>query len=282
MPSVALETTLLLHGLPTEQSLPVYDELAAIVRAAGASPRAMAVFNGALASDLSRCQLEALLAGPPTPKINTSTLGSTIHGGGNGATTVSTTMELAAAVGIRIFATGGLGGVHKGFAEHLDISADLAAFARFPVAVVTSGCKSILDVAATREQLETLGVPVIGYRTSEFPAFYSRRSGLGVDARFDEPRDLGRFLIKELCRTNRGVVVANPIPQEAELDDGKFAAWLAQAEQEASARGVVGRAVTPYILGALHRISDGATLRANIALVKSNAKLAAELAVAMA
>lgn len=285
---VALETTLLLHGVPQELGVSLFDELSKIVRDAGAEPRAMAVFNGKPVTNLSRCQLEAMLAGPSASKINTSSMGviaddawrgtRTQHG----ATTVSTTMELAAMAGIRVFATGGLGGVHKGYATQLDISADLMAFTRFPVAVVTSGCKSILDVMATREMLETLGVPVVGYQTSNFPAFYSRDAGCGVDARFDDAAELARYVRHELARTCRGVVVANPIPEADELGSAEFAGWLAAAEGEATARGASGRAVTPIVLNALHRLSGGRTLAANVALVKNNAKLAAELAAGIA
>jgi pseudouridine-5'-phosphate glycosidase len=288
-PRVALETTLLLHGVPPDQALPMYDDLAAIVTAAGAQPRAMAVLDGRPVSDLSRCQLQAMLAGPSASKINTSSMGVVADAWwrgqgpsrGHGATTVSTTMEMAAMAGIRVFATGGLGGVHKGYGTHWDVSADLYAFTRFPVAVVTSGCKSILDVQATREMLETLGVPVIGYRTDRFPAFYTRDGGCGVDARFDDAATLAAFVRHEMARTCRGVVIANPIPEADEIDPVKFAGWLAQAEAEAAAKGATGRAVTPAVLGALHRLSGGATLKANIALVRHNVAVAAEVAVAM-
>jgi pseudouridine-5'-phosphate glycosidase len=190
-------------------------------------------------------------------------------------------MELAARAGLSVFATGGLGGVHMGYGQRLDISADLAAFTRFPVAVVTSGVKSILDVVSTREALETLGVCVVGFRTDRFPAFYLRESEAGVDARFDDERELAAFLKAELARAGRGVVVANPIPAEHELPRDLWQAWLAQAVSDTAELAASGRDVTPALLGRLHALSGGRTLAANIELVKSNARLAARLAAAM-
>lgn len=279
LPRVALETTLLLHGVPAADALPLFDSLVATVKANGAHPRALGLFDGQPVDGLTRCQLAAMLAGPAVAKTNTATLGALMAKRAHGATTVSTTMELAASRGIRLFATGGIGGAHKQWATHGDISADLAALARFPVAVVTSGCKSILDVLATREMLETLGVPVIGYQTSSFPAFYQRDGGCDVDARFDDAEQLGRYCAHELARTGRGIVIASPVPEAEELAPDQFALWLSQAEEHAAARGAVGRAVTPIVLGALHQLSGGATLRANIALVQRNCEVAAQVAV---
>lgn len=288
-PLVALETTLLLHGVPRAGALALAVELDAIVRSEGAAPALVGVLRGRAIVGMSRGELESLLALPPaeSPKLNAATLGLALASGGSGATTVSTTLELAAGAGVRVFATGGLGGVHKGFAARPDVSADLAALARYPVAVVTAGCKSILDVVATRELLETLGVPVVGWRTERFPAFYSRDGGVPVDARFDDEARLGAYLAAELLRPGRlarGIVVANPIGAGDEIPEGTFAAWLAEAEARAAAgpAPASGRDITPRVLAALHEVSGGATLRANIALVKQNARLAARLAAAMA
>ena len=209
---VALETTLLLHGVPRGEALPLAAELAAIVRKHGANPALVGVLKGQPVVGMSDAQLRELLAEADVPKLNSASLGVALARGGSGATTVSTTMELAAGAGVRVFATGGLGGVHRGLTQRLDISADLMAFTRFPVAVVTAGCKSLLDVINTREMLETLGVPVIGYRTDRFPAFYTRDGGVGVDARFDDAAELANYLDRELNRAARGVVVCNPIP----------------------------------------------------------------------
>lgn len=281
-PRVALESTLLLHGVPKDAALPLADALDQLVRGAGAWPALVAVIGGRGVVGVSRDQLAGLLVQPAVAKLNTSSLGVALARKQSGATTVSTTMELAAAAGVRVFATGGLGGVHRGYGEHLDISTDLMALTRFPVAVVASGCKSILDVPSTRELLETLGVPVIGWQTDRFPAFYQRDGGVGVDARFDDMDELAAFARSELVRTGRGMVIANPIPVAAEIPASQWLMWLAEAEQRARAEGATGRDVTPAILNAVHAISGGATLKANIALVKSNALVAARLAVAMA
>ncbi len=281
-PRVALETTLLIHGVPREQAVPLNRELGEIVRARGAVPALVGVVAGVPTVGVSDEGLAAMLAAPRVPKINTATLGLAAHRKWHAATTVSATMELAAAAGVRVFATGGLGGVHRDLAKRLDISADLGAFTRFPIAVVTSGCKSLLDVIATRELLESLGIPVVGFQTDRFPAFYLRDSGVGVDERFDDLADLGRFVRSELARTSRGIVVCNPIPVAHELDASDWSIWMANAADRARDKGAAGREVTPAVLGALHEISGGKTLAANLALVKSNTDVAAQLAVEIA
>jgi len=276
--SVALETTLLVHGVPNDAARALADELSDIVRTRGADPTLIGVLDGEPIVGMNSDELARLLDADEVPKLNAANLGVALHNGSHGATTVGTTMELAARAGIRVFATGGLGGVHRGAAQSFDISSDLAALTRFPVAVVASGVKSILDVEATRETLETLGVPVIGFGTDLFPSFYFRGSGAGVDARFDDPDELGAYLDTELARTGRGVVVANPIAPEHELDKDAWDGWVGEAQRRVEDAGIRGRAVTPAILAQLHDISGHATLRANIALVKSNAELAARIA----
>lgn len=279
--SVALETTLLMHGVPRASALALADELDAICRAGGASPALVGVVLGTPTVGMTREELVAMLATAEVSKANSANLGLFIHRREYAATTVSATMELAASAGVRVFATGGIGGVHKGFGTRLDISGDLAALARHPVAVVSSGVKSLLDIAATREALEALGVCVVGFGTDEFPAFYLRGSGAGVDARFDDVGDLAAFIRHELARRGSGILVCNPIPQSDELDSGAFASWLEQAEAGATGAGASGRAVTPAVLSELHRLSSGATLHANLALVRSNTALAARLATAL-
>ncbi|MFZ4429678.1 MAG: pseudouridine-5'-phosphate glycosidase [Phycisphaerales bacterium] len=278
---VALETTLLIHGVPRGEGAKLAAELEAIVASEGATPLCVGIIEGVPVVGLSRDQLATLLAKDSVAKANTANMGVLLHRRRDGATTVSTTMECAAAAGVRVFATGGLGGVHMGYGQRLDISADLAAFTRFPVAVVTSGVKSILDVVSTREALETLGVCVVGFRTDRFPAFYLRESEAGVDARFDDERELASFVKAELARTGRGIVVANPIPAEHELPRDLWQTWLAQAVRDTADVAASGRDVTPALLGRLHALSGGRTLTANIELVKSNARLAAKLAAAM-
>lgn len=272
---VALETTLLVHGVPRSEGAALAAELAGIVKGQGARPAVIGVHRGRAIVGLSDGELAEMLAADSVAKVNTANLGVAMHRGQHAATTVSTTMELAAAAGIRVFATGGIGGVHAGYGTHLDISADLAAFTRFPVAVVTSGVKSLLDVESTREALETMGVPVIGHQTDVFPAFYLRASGSTVDARFDDADELAEFVAAEMTRTGRGVVVANPIPVEEEIAVADWEKWIDEARRELGARG---RDVTPQILARLHAISGGRTLRANLALVRANAALAARLA----
>lgn len=279
---MALETTLLVHGVPRTDAPALARDLAAVVRAEGAEPAFVGVVAGKPTVGMTTDEIAALLAAVDVPKANSTNLGVCILRAQHAATTVSATMELASGAGVRVFATGGIGGVHRGYAESLDISADLGAFTRFPVAVVSSGVKSILDVEATREALETLGVPVVGFRADAFPAFYRRASAARVDARFDDEADLARFLHAELARTRRGVLVANPIPEADELDETAWRGWLREADRRARDEGATGRDVTPRVLALLHEISGGATLRANIALVRSNARLAARLARVMA
>lgn len=279
--SVALESTLLLHGVPRDSALPLFDELEAIVGSEGAHAATIGVLHGRPVVGLSRDELAELLDAGPVAKLNTANLGVALHRAHHGATTVSATMELAALAGVRVFATGGLGGVHRGYGEHWDVSADLFALTQFPVGVVASGVKNLLDVGATREFLETLGVPVLGFRTERFPAFYFRESPASVDASFDDEAELAAYLRAELGRTGRGVLVCNPIPPEAELDRHAWDGWLASAEAQARQGGASGRGVTPAVLGALHGVSGGATLRANLALVRSNAALGARLALKM-
>jgi pseudouridine-5'-phosphate glycosidase len=296
---VALETTLLVHGVPLESARPLARRLAEVVRAEGSEPALVGVVGGRAVVGMSDEELEEVLAAAREdgglgakniPKLNTGNLGVALFHKTHGATTVSATMELAAAAGVRVFATGGLGGVHPtlvGSAPHFDISADLGSFARFPVAVVTSGVKSILDLAATRELLETLGVCVVGYQTDDFPAFYMRRADKNagpigaVDVRFDDLDELAAFVRFELKRSGRGIVVCNPIPVEHEISLIDWRRWLAAAEGRAHAQGASGRAVTPAVLGALHEVSGGATLKANVALVENNAQVAGAMAARM-
>ena len=278
--SVALETTLLVHGVPPIAARPLAAELDAIILAEGASPALVGMVAGRPVVGMTGEELGLLLdsADRGVPKANTSNLGVLMHRGSHAATTVSATMELASAAGVRVFATGGIGGVHKGYGTHWDVSSDLFALTRFPVCVVASGVKNLLDVASTREMLETLGVPVIGFRTDRFPAFYLRDGQAGVDARFDDPDLLADYVDAELARTGRGILVCNPIPPDAELDPQAWSRWIADAEAMARGSGASGRSVTPAVLGALHQVSLGKTLEANLDLVRSNAGLAARIA----
>jgi pseudouridine-5'-phosphate glycosidase len=277
--AVGLETTLLVHGVPRGQGERLARELSEIVREAGAMPAFVGIFHGRGVVGMDFNELNEVLLEEHVEKANTANMGVLMHRGQHGATTVSATMELCAAAGVRLFATGGIGGAHTGYGERWDVSSDLAALARFPVAVVASGVKSLLDVTATREMLETLGVPVVGFRTDKFPAFYLRDGGCSVDAVFEDEGELARYLAAELRRTSRGILVVNPIAEADEITRRDWDRWMAQAEKRVG--GAVGRNVTPRVLAALHEVSGGATLRANLALVRRNAKLAGALAATM-
>lgn len=295
--AVALETTLLAHGVPRESAWGLQERIAGAVRAGGGEPVLVGVLYGTAIAGMDEGDLRNLLEWRGR-KLNTSNLGLALEGcftnlDSYGATTVSTTVEIAAAAGVSFMATGGLGGVHKGYGAKWDVSADLLAIARHPVAVVCSGVKGLLDVEATREMLETLGVPVVGFRTAAFAAFYQReaRGGgaggrVGVDACFNEVGALARFVRAELARTGRGMVICHPIAEEFEIAAGRWEAWLLEAEgrveAEAKAHGMsgagLGRDATPMVLRALHEVSGGETLRANVELVVGNAGLAGALA----
>ncbi|MFI4892184.1 MAG: pseudouridine-5'-phosphate glycosidase [Phycisphaerales bacterium JB058] len=277
-PAVALETTILVHGLPPEQALAVGEQLENAVKESGSNPALIGVVDGSPVVGMTHDELKRLTDAGSVPKLNTSNLGHALFARSHGATTVSTTMELAERSGIRVFATGGIGGVHKDYHLTPDISADLFALTRHRVAVVTSGCKNILDIPATREMLETLGVPVVGYQTDVFPAFYQRRTDLPVDATFDDASELADYLAFELARHKRGVVVANPIPEADEIDQNQWDEWLTKAHSLPSVKAATGRDATPALLAEVHRLSDGKTVEANIALALSNARLAGKLA----
>jgi pseudouridine-5'-phosphate glycosidase len=278
-PAVALETALLTHGVPAAEAPALARTLARDVRSRGCEPAFTALLDGQAIVGLTDDEITRLLSPPGAVKLNSGNLGPALHLKSTGSTTVSATLELAAAAGLRVIATGGIGGVSPGPAAGLDISADLAAITRFPLAVVCSGVKGIHDVPATRETLESLGVCVVGFGTDRFPAFYVRDGGADVDARFDEIRDLARFLRFELARTGRGVLVVCPIDAASEIPPAEFASWLARANE---APGLpAGRARTPALLARLHDLSAGRTLAANIALVRTNALLAAGLSAAM-
>lgn len=282
MTRVALESTLVAHGLPYPDNLEVGRALEADVRAAGAVPATVAVIDGAVCVGLDDAQLERIArGGADVAKAGAADLAAVIARGGTAATTVSATAVLAARAGIRLFATGGIGGVHRGDAG--DVSSDLATLAATPIAVVSAGPKAILDIPRTAEALESLGVLVVGYRTDELPAFYTRSSGVPLDHRADDPAAIARILRVRFDELGQGgVLVANPIPEDAALDDGVVRAAVDAALEAAAARGVRGKALTPLLLAELARVTGGASVAANRALARANARLAAEIAVCYA
>lgn len=283
-PVVALESTIISHGMPWPQNAETALRVEAAVREHGAVPATIAVIDGRLKAGLSRAQIESLAQqGLAVPKASRRDLPLLIARGATGATTVAATMIVAALAGIRVFATGGIGGVHRGAETSFDISADLQELARTSVAVVCAGAKAILDLPLTLEYLETQGVPVLGYGTDELPAFYSRESGLKLPARVDTPAALAAVLhAKWQAGLEGGVVIANPIAPEHEIPQPRIAGYIAQALAEAQAQGVAGAAVTPFLLARVSALTGGASLKANIELVLSNARLAAQVAGALA
>jgi len=282
VPVVAFESTIISHGFPYPANVECALECERICREAGAVPATIAVLSGRPCVGLTREQIEHLATAKGIAKVSRRDLGVVVAQGADGATTVAGTMVLAAMAGIRVFATGGIGGVHRGAQRSFDVSADLLELARTPVAVVCAGAKSVLDLGLTLEVLETHGVPVIGYRTDEFPAFYSRTSGLGVDVRCETPGEIAEILrARESLGLGGGVVIANPIPPEHEIERATLDGWTDRALQEAHESGVRGKNVTPFLLARLHALSAGATEEANKQLVWSNAALAARIAAAL-
>ena len=280
-PVVALETTVVTHGLPHPDGVATALSLERIVRESGATPATIGIIGGAIRIGLSRTELEQLATTPNVVKVNLSNLAAVVSSGQPGSTTVAATMAAAHANEIRVFATGGIGGVHRDASESGDISADLTALSRIPVAVVSAGAKAILDLPRTVEMLETLGVPVFGLGTDEFPAFYRRSTGLPVDRRYDSITELASAVRLHLSLgLGTGVLIANPIPIANEMASELYDRALHTALSEAETRGVRGRAVTPFLLDRMRAITGGDSVRANLALLEHNAQVAAALAVA--
>ena len=281
-PIVALESTIITHGMPYPQNLEMASNVEAVIRANGAVPATIAIMDGKFCVGLGADDLERLAkAGGNAAKASRRDVSALLVNKQIAGTTVATTMQIAAAAGIKVFATGGIGGVHRGAEETFDISADLEELSRTPVAVVCAGAKSILDIPTTLEVLETNGVPVLGYRTDDFPAFWARSSGLKVDHRFDDVADIARVLEKQIELGLGGLLVANPIPEDAALDPKAIEARILQAVTQAEAEGVGRKEATPYLLKRIFELTEGKSLVANIALVENNAKVAAQIAVAL-
>jgi pseudouridine-5'-phosphate glycosidase len=283
-PVVALESTIVSHGLPRPDNLRIAREIEQAVRDAGAVPATIAVVDGSARIGLDDDALTWIATRDDVVKVSTRDLATLVARGGSGATTVAATSHLAARAGITVFATGGLGGVHRDARSTWDESADLQSLATTPVAVVCAGVKSILDVPATLERLETLGVPVIGYRTDAFPGFYLSDSGHPVDWRVDSPEEVAAVLAARtrLGTGDRGLVLANPLPKTEQVDPALHDELLRNGLRAAELSGVRGKDVTPFLLEFFHRESDGVTLEANIRIILRNAGLAADVAAAAA
>jgi pseudouridylate synthase len=282
-PIVALESTIISHGLPQPQNLEVARQIEDRVRAGGAVPATIAVVAGQVRIGLNDAALEAIATRPDVVKASSRDLAVITAGGGYAATTVAATAHLASLVGIPLFATGGLGGVHRGALESWDESADLIALARLPITVVCAGVKSILDIPATLERLETLGVGLVGYQTNQFPGFYLTDSGFTIEHRVDTPEAVAAIIRAraEIGTDRSALVVAHALPVADQIDPALHDSLLTGGMAAAQAAGITGKGATPFLLEYFHRISEGETLRANIDIILNNALLAAQIASAL-
>jgi len=278
--AVALESTVIAHGLPRPQNLQTAQRLETVVRESGAVPATIAILDGKLSVGLNDDQLQLLAGGDDIRKISTRDISIAVARGWNGATTVASTIWIAHRAGIKVFATGGIGGVHRGSLP--DVSADLPELARTPIVVVCSGAKIVLDLPATREWLETHGITVVGYQCDELPAFYSRQSGLPIDVRAESPEDVAAvFNAQRSLKLDSALLVVVPVLAEFEVPAEELQRTLVTALEDAEWKGITGAALTPFLLSQMAERSGGATLRANIALLENNARVAAEIAIAV-
>ena len=278
-PVVALESTIISHGMPFPQNLETALEVESIIRKEGAIPATIAVVEGRIKIGLSNLELEQFAQGTKTVKVSSRDLPLAISQKQDGGTTVAATMICARMAGISIFVTGGIGGVHRGSEKTMDISGDLMELARTNVAVVCAGIKSILDIPRTLEYLETQGVPVIGYRTDEFPAFYTTTSGYSVQSRINTAEEIARCMkVKWELGLEGGLVIANPVLREDAMDEEVIEEAITKSLKEASEKGIDGKAVTPFLLERISQLTDGESLKTNIALVCNNALVGAKIA----
>ncbi len=281
-PIVALESTIITHGMPYPGNIEMAEGVEQIIRDQGAVPATIAVIHGTLHIGLEKEQLEALAQTTDAMKVSRADIAFAIAERRTGATTVAATMIAAARAGIRVFATGGIGGVHKGAEETFDISADLTELAKTGVIVVCAGAKAILDIPKTLEVLETNGVPVVTFGSEEFPAFWSRSSGLPSPLSLNSPAAIANFqTTREQLGIDGGMLIANPVPAEDEIPREEMEIYINRAISHAEREDITGKAVTPFLLGDIFRLTDGRSLATNIALVRNNAQLAAEIAVAL-
>ncbi|MBU9711146.1 pseudouridine-5'-phosphate glycosidase [Evansella tamaricis] len=281
-PIVALESTIISHGMPYPQNVKMAKQVEQIIREQDAIPATIALMDGKIKVGLSEEELEKLAMEDGVTKVSRRDLPVVLARGNTGATTVAATMICANLAGIEVFVTGGIGGVHRGAEETMDISADLQELAKTNVAVVCAGAKSILDIGLTLEYLETYGVPVIGYQTDDFPAFYTQKSGFGVDVNVESAEEAARMLrTKWDLGLQGGVVVGNPVPETFEMEQHVVDGIIEDALSEARDQGITGKETTPFLLSRLKDISKGETLKTNIALVENNARVGGQLAVAL-
>ncbi len=279
---VALESTIIAHGMPYPENVETALELEDIIRNEGAIPATIAIINGEIKIGLTEAEIKMLGQAKNVRKVSRRDYPVVLAEKGHGATTVAGTMIAASLAGIKIFVTGGIGGVHRGAAETFDISADLQELNQTDVVVVSAGVKSILDIGLTLERLETLGVPVLGYQTDEFPAFYTRQSGFAVDKRVDRPATAAAIIkAKYQLGLSGGILIANPVPHAAEIDPELIDAAIQSALSLATKKNVSGKKLTPFLLDKIKEITKGKSLTTNIGLVRHNAKVGAQIAVAL-
>ena len=282
-PVLALESTIIAHGMPYPENLEFAREAEALALENGATPATVAILDGQVCIGLDEAQLTQLATDPSVGKVATREIALTLAQKGNGATTVSATMKLSHLAGIKVFATGGIGGVHRGAEDDMDVSADLIELSRTPVMVISAGAKAILDLPRTLEYLETMSVPVIGYQTDDFPAFYSRRSGLPIPQRLDEVEMIaGTFANQSSLGISSGLLIANPVPENIEISYDEMRVHIDTALRDARAQGILGKALTPFLLGRIVELTGGRSLVTNRALALNNVKLGAKIAVSLA
>jgi pseudouridine-5'-phosphate glycosidase len=279
LPVVALESTIMSHGLPRPRNLEVAHQLEAMLVEAGVTPATVGVVGGRPIVGLSSGEVEILASSPDVAKVGVRELPLVMAGGGHGATTVASTAVLARRAGIRVFATGGIGGVHRGAGQTFDESADLSVLGRTPITVVCAGVKSVLDVPATLERLETLGVTVVGFKTTTMPGFFVADSGFSLEWSVHSPAEVGKIMAAaDSLGLESAVVVANPVPRDHQLEPATHEALLFEAVQAAESGGIQGKAVTPFLLDHIYRASGGASLEANVWAVRNNVVVAGQIA----
>lgn len=282
-PVVALESTILSHGMPYPENVAFANQVEKIIREGGAVPATTAIIGGKLVVGLTSEQLEIMCKAENVGKVSRRDVAVYLANGQTGATTVATTMLIASLAGIRVFATGGIGGVHRGAQETFDISADLQEFAHTPVAVVSAGCKSILDIGLTLEYLETMGVPVLGYKTENFPAFYCSESGYKVDYKLSGAEEAAKIMkTKWDLGLEGGMIIANPIPEEFALDYDEMEKVILKALEAAKENNIKGKATTPFLLAYIKDATEGVAFNSNVQLALNNAKIGAEIACELA
>ncbi len=278
-PVVALESTVITHGMPYPENIKTAKELEEIITTLGAVPATIAILGGKIKVGISKEEIELLAQEEKVEKVSRRDLPQVVAQGKYGSTTVAATMIIAHRAGIEFFVTGGIGGVHRGGENNFDISADLTELGRTPITVISAGAKAILDLELTLEKLETEGVPIIGYRTSEFPAFYSSSSGIKLKTRVDTPQDIAKIVrARNELKLNNGILVVNPIPEEFEIPYSQIEPEIKKAVAEAREQEISGFSLTPFLLDRIKEISAGESLKVNIELLKNNARLGARLA----